>query len=420
MSLPRLSLALTLAFTLLLGAPTARAQGEGAAPPTQGAGEVDPGEDSPAPAASTRVPVIDLYTMGPGEHVFSFFGHSALCVTDAVFPRGVCYNYGTTDFSNPVQLVWDFLHGNVKFWVARDDLRRMVQIYQHYDRTVYRQRLPLSPEAAVAMAQRLAHDALPENREYLYHHFFDNCATRLRDHIDVITGGAFSQGTDASFGLSIREMVQHWTTGIYSILYLSETILARTVDPPATIWQAMFLPDVLREQVKLKMGVEPEILYQRKGPLPSGTPYGGKGVLLLLGLFSGVVAFVACRSPGPRKRRLGLTVASLPLLFTSAMIYFLVIISDVPELYLNEHILVFLPTDLVLWVARPSFLRTYARYRLILLGVVALLSAVGVLHQPVAAQIAMVALPMIAILVGLPRPGGARVAEAATGEAEAA
>jgi len=30
--------------------------------------------------ASTLTPHIDLYTMGPGPHIFERFGHAALCV----------------------------------------------------------------------------------------------------------------------------------------------------------------------------------------------------------------------------------------------------------------------------------------------------------------------------------------------------
>ena len=53
--------------------------------------------------------------------------------------------------------------------------------YTAADRTIWVQRLPLTDAQAVTLAARLEHDARPENREYLYDHFMDNCTTRLRD-----------------------------------------------------------------------------------------------------------------------------------------------------------------------------------------------------------------------------------------------
>ena len=44
---------------------------------------------------------VDLYTFGPGEDVFSKFGHAAICVFDEEGLGGRCFNYGTADFSTP-------------------------------------------------------------------------------------------------------------------------------------------------------------------------------------------------------------------------------------------------------------------------------------------------------------------------------
>ena len=61
---------------------------------------------SPAAMPSPAVegdppPLIDVYTMGPGDELFSRFGHAAICVIDTQSPLGRCYNYGTADFSTP-------------------------------------------------------------------------------------------------------------------------------------------------------------------------------------------------------------------------------------------------------------------------------------------------------------------------------
>ena len=88
---------------------------------------------TPTPAP---MPVIDLYTMGQGDEIFSAFGHAAICVTDGEAPRGRCYNYGTADFTTPVPLTWNFIRGRALFWVSVTDTFHMLRYYEHVGRTV--------------------------------------------------------------------------------------------------------------------------------------------------------------------------------------------------------------------------------------------------------------------------------------------
>ena len=104
-------------------------------------------------AALGSAPTVDVYTMGQGSDLFERFGHAAICVTRAEGTR--CYNYGTTDFASPPEeLGWRFLRGDAKFWVSVWPLPRMLEVYRQHDRTVWRQRLPLS--AALRAADRPA------------------------------------------------------------------------------------------------------------------------------------------------------------------------------------------------------------------------------------------------------------------------
>ena len=124
-----------------------------------------------AVAAAEPETRIELYTMGSGDDVFEAFGHSALCVLDARHPRGVCYNYGTSDFTDPVRLIWEVLRGRARFWVARMPLPLMIEAYTEDDRSIYRQKLELAEEPARKLAARLEEDLRPENKYYTYHHY---------------------------------------------------------------------------------------------------------------------------------------------------------------------------------------------------------------------------------------------------------
>src|SRR3989304_4438132 len=100
-------------------------------------------------AAGTRV---DLYTMGRGGDFLSTFGPAALCVSGGGAPaEGVCYNYGTSDFSRPIGLGWEVVRGRSRFWVSVSDLETMIAFFESEDRTIYRQRLPLTEKQAVSL-----------------------------------------------------------------------------------------------------------------------------------------------------------------------------------------------------------------------------------------------------------------------------
>src|SRR5262249_47286659 len=181
-------------------------------------------------------PSIELITMGPGNDIFEAFGHATLCVTDALQPDGVCYNYGITNFRDPPKLVWDFVRGKARFWVGPTSRARTLDSYTRNDRTIYIQRLALAPERARALAAALARDLLPENRYYLYHHFKDNCTTRLRDHLDRASGGAFHAAfADRATGATLRQLSTTGYLGDVPMLIATELVEGYFADRPATM-----------------------------------------------------------------------------------------------------------------------------------------------------------------------------------------
>lgn len=61
------------------------------------------------------------------------------------------------------------------------DLQRFLYGYTYYNRSVHEQVLNLRNDQKQAIFDFLQHNSLPENREFYYDYFFDNCATRPRD-----------------------------------------------------------------------------------------------------------------------------------------------------------------------------------------------------------------------------------------------
>lgn len=349
-------------------------------------------------ATAHATPQIDLYTMGAGDDAFAKYGHAALCVVDAPGAEGRCYNFGTADFTRPVPLALAFLAGKAPFWVSVGRPARMLELYREMDRTVWRQRLPLSPEVATHLATRLHEfDGGREVFEYHYRFFIDNCATRLRDLIDEALGGSLRTLSLRPFPDPYRTQVRDAFVGEVPLAAAGELFLGRVADQPRTVWEAMFLPDVLRAEIQAQLGAAPVLLYARKGPLPAPARFRGRAIVIsiaamLAGLAGALIAL--------GWRRTGLTLAGTGLGVFGALAWFVVILSSVPELRHNEVALLLLPLDLALpFLGRHA--RRYVDLRLAGVAIVAALALAGVLIQPLLAPILAVALPLGALRLAL-------------------
>ena len=135
-----------------------------------------------APGLSDSVRV-SLLTMLPGEEVYSLFGHSTLRIADPASGLDRTYNYGTFTFDQPF-FVLRFLRGSLDYILDTAPFAFEVQKYQYLRRPMIEQRLDLEPDVARALYDRLETNALPQNRNYRYDFFWDNCSTRLLSVLD--------------------------------------------------------------------------------------------------------------------------------------------------------------------------------------------------------------------------------------------
>ncbi len=353
---------------------------------------VPPARDQVAPTEGPT-PVIELYTMGRGALTVEKFGHAALCVRYPKTPSAdTCYNYGTTDFGDPLALGWGFIRGNANFWVSTTTPTRMLEHYRDKDRSIWLQRLPLSRARALAVEDKLLAD---DGLQYTYHHFFDNCTTRVRDIVDMGFEGALSHNSADKPGPTFREYGRAGFAEQAWLLVVSDVLLGHSGDDRPTLWQAMFLPYILRAEVETRLGVKPTLVYKRGGRTFASTGSSGRGWVILFAL---IIAFpVAITRVLRRAERLGAAVSVLPIGLLGLVLWGIAIVSGLSELRYNEALLVFMPWDLALPLLGVARRTRYARVRLVGLSVVALLLAVGALTQPLLPAMLCVALPMTAI-----------------------
>ena len=234
------------------------------------------------PAAPSEIEVY-LVTYGPGQVYWERFGHNAIWIRDAAGGIDAMFNYGVFDFHQEDFLV-RFIQGRMLYRLEAQDPERSLQAYRAANRSIWIQELNLTRSQSVALRNFLVWNALPENRDYLYDYYLDNCSTRLRDALDDALGGVIRAHTESrETGTTFRFHTQRLTTA--NVLYYTGLLvgLGTPVDRPINAWEEMFIPMSIRDRVReiTVLGengdavplVKSEVLYfESTAPVPAAAP----------------------------------------------------------------------------------------------------------------------------------------------------
>ncbi len=191
--------------------------------------------------------------MGPGPYLYSFWGHSAIRVVDPL--RGdLVYNFGSVDFSGDFFL--RMLRGEVEAFVGVSTYEATARTYVEEDRTLTRRVLDLTPEQAESIASHLAnYQRAGQRQRYVYHHFKDNCVTRVAAEIDRALDGALSHDartryTSVTFRDEALGAIRR--NGLWAVAV--DLAIAGATDRRMTVWESAFLParfDALLDDAKI-------------------------------------------------------------------------------------------------------------------------------------------------------------------------
>ncbi len=190
---------------------------------------------------------ISLITCSSGSDLYAIFGHSAVRVHDPQAGLDIVFNYGTFDFDEP-NFYLKFIRGKLNYKLSAAYFQDFVAAYTRDNRSVFEQELNLTPEQQQQYWAFITNNYLPENRFYLYDFFFDNCATRIRDGMEIAFPNQLKFNIDhLDRNMSFRNLIdlylppQPWSDfGI-------DLALGAPIDRKATPYEYMFLPDYLSE-----------------------------------------------------------------------------------------------------------------------------------------------------------------------------
>ena len=273
----------------------------------------DAAGQEPEPGSDLRV---WLVTAGPGDAVWERYGHNALRVLDTRTGYDVSYNWGIFSFGQPVEFIVRFLQGRMLYMMAPFDTRAMLGAYAQANREVVLQELDLTPTERLELQNFAQNNARPENRDYFYQYFLDNCSTRVRDLLDLTLGGRMEdvfgeEHTSTSYRWHTRRLTQ-----VDPLIYTGmDALLGTPTDAELTLWEEMFLPLTLRDAirdfdvVRADGSVRPlvlseEIAVPSTRPAEEAGPPGWLWRFLFVGLLLGAV-FASLALPAVRTSTTG-------------------------------------------------------------------------------------------------------------------
>lgn len=191
---------------------------------------------------------ISLLTVGSGDPLYAWFGHSALIIGQ---PSGgkVMYDYGVFD-PDQKNFYLNFARGRMYYSVWESGAAWRIEEALEEQRDVKLIELNLTPEAKFATIRFLQNNAKEENSTYLYHFYYDNCATRIRDILNVATDGEFRRWAEAQKTTSTyRQITQRYLSHSPIVFWVLDFLQGKTIDKPLNRYEEMFLPESLYEAV---------------------------------------------------------------------------------------------------------------------------------------------------------------------------
>ena len=315
---------------------------------------------------------ISLLTMGPGEHPFTKFGHSAIWVHDASNGRDEVYNYGTFAFDSPT-LVLDSVAGKLPYWLSVQSMNGTLRAYREQGRSLLASELELTAAERLRLHAALQENARPEHRYYRYDYYRDNCSTRARDIVDRVLGGRMRTEQTLPASMSYRAHTQRLVTDD-PLLYVGlDLAVGRQTDAPATFWEEAWLPERLhslflrttveRDGQKLPLIRSERVLLSSRFPAPRSAPPRWGGYYAVLGVSLGALlaglGFIA--GSGKRAPRIALgalyIVLGTPLGLLGCALSYLTFFSAHSAAVSNYNVLLLPPWLLALSVAGVRVLR---------------------------------------------------------------
>lgn len=193
---------------------------------------------------------ISLLTCGPGQEIYSVFGHTGIRIIDSNSNTDIVYNYGTFDgYDKDFEI--NFMRGKLLYYLSEERYDEFIALYQDDKRWITEQVLDINDTEKKQIQASLLKNMEPENRAYKYDFFFDNCATRIRDILSKTESRAFKYPKvfAPNQSLTFRDIINRYLANNPWERLGINTLLGSKIDKKMSNSEIMFLPDYLRDGI---------------------------------------------------------------------------------------------------------------------------------------------------------------------------
>ena len=190
---------------------------------------------------------ISLLTCDPGNEIYSLFGHSALRINNKKLNIDMVVNWGLFSFSEgQFQFGYDFAKGRLNYFMGYQNMENFIKEYLQSDRNVRAQVLNLNTDEKKKILELISENYLPQNREYRYEFFYDNCSSRIRDLIQKTLSNRLNwvQSQDAN-EYTFRNIIHNYLKYDPWLELGIDLVLGKRIDVLVDNKNLMFLPNYL-------------------------------------------------------------------------------------------------------------------------------------------------------------------------------
>jgi hypothetical protein len=184
--------------------------------------------------------VFKMAVYGASDEIFIWWGHAALIVEHTRWNYSWVFDWGIFTYPSD-NFLKEFINDNVQYKCESGSLYFGSYIDEDRDITVYT--LNLDRDAKEAIFAYAENNVLEENCYYDYHEFKENCSTRIRDILNLGTGGQLKAAFDSIPGrMSLRQHVQRYTWFRPASNWFAGFLMGQDLDRQITPWDEMFIP----------------------------------------------------------------------------------------------------------------------------------------------------------------------------------
>jgi hypothetical protein len=204
---------------------------------------------SSAMSQSSNDTVAYLITCAPGTETYSIYGHSALRIVIPAKNTDTIYNWGVFDFDTP-NFTWKFAKGRLDYMLIAQSSKSFLSDYYYEKRSVYSQKINISPGEIKKLIELVNENLKPENRKYRYDFFYDDCSTRIRDLFEKSIGEKLKYPPPETGRIpTFRDLVAKYQNPYPWLKFGVDLIMGSTADKHAHFRDRMFLPIDMKDEL---------------------------------------------------------------------------------------------------------------------------------------------------------------------------